>query len=277
MSTCHPITSNLEANRFSSYSLIKCFKMVSWVWSHFVKNGPGKATCRKCNRIILTTGGSTRAMANHLNNVHKIFENKVNEESPPESSSSPNPAANSPSASPAETQAVPRASTSASTSPSQPPVKVQRTIPGLLKYRSLEETVARLAAESNFTIKQITTTPYLRQCLSRDFSTRTIPKNQTDMLKLIMRFYEEAKQKTILEIKKLSETSKFSTTLDEWTSLRNTRYLNVNLHYTSDNEAEQKHINLGLVAIDGSLPSEELLVMVSFHSWFGRIFDLLVN
>ena len=43
-----------------------------------------------------------------------------------------------------------------------------------------------------------------------------------------------------------------SVTLDEYTSTRNKRYMNINLHYDSD------PVNLGMVRIEGTLPAERV-------------------
>ena len=59
----------------------------------------------------------------------------------------------------------------------------------------------------------------------------------------------------MIEIKK--EAGKFcSVTLDEYTSTRSRRYMNLNLHYDSD------PVNLGMVRIKGSLPAERVANLV---------------
>lgn len=48
------------------------------------------------------------------------------------------------------------------------------------------------------------------------------------------------------------EGNKFAITLDEWTSIRNKRYVNINLHSQGFDRFNFK--NLGLVKITGSMP-----------------------
>lgn len=86
------------------------------------------------------------------------------------------------------------------------------------KFRTLEETVARLVAESGLTLRQITRTLYIRKSLLKDFPTRTIPKNQSGMMNLIMNYYHQAEDEKKEKLKKLKlGEKKFSATLDEWT------------------------------------------------------------
>lgn len=78
-----------------------------------------------------------------------------------------------------------------------------------------------------------------------------------------MKFYETACTETEEKIAKLkSQGKRFSATLDEWTSLKNVRYLNVNVHYTNES-GELDHINLGLIRILDTLPAEKLKEEVS--------------
>lgn len=210
--------------------------MVSWVWKHFVRAGDihGRCNVGNCGKVLTRKGGNTKGLASHLASAHKIFENGIQNSS--ESSSKP--------------QELPN------------DAKKQKTMLDYGKYSTLEETVSSLASEAGLTIKQIAKTSYIRKCLLRDFPLRVLPKNQSGMMKLILNFYKQTKEVTINKIKKLIDEGKlFSTTLDEWTSLKNFRYLNVNLHY--NDQKTSHHINLGMIPIPGSCPSHTLLELVS--------------
>ena len=63
----------------------------------------------------------------------------------------------------------------------------------------------------------------------------------------------------------------YSVTLDEYTSTRNRRYMNINLHYDSD------PINLGMVRIEGTLPTErvENLVKERLHEFGLKMEDIV--
>lgn len=70
-------------------------------------------------------------------------------------------------------------------------------------------------------------------------------------------FCAVAKSEVIIKIKSHNDKSgKFSPTLDEWTSLRNRRYLNINIHFN------KLFVNLGLVKIEGSCTAEVTINLV---------------
>lgn len=75
-------------------------------------------------------------------------------------------------------------------------------------------------------------------------------------MRLEYAFYDTAKNTTIQNIK-LNKMQKFSLTLDEWSSHKNVRYINVNLHSLNG-----QVYNLGLSRIDGSCPAEVALQLV---------------
>lgn len=67
----------------------------------------------------------------------------------------------------------------------------------------------------------------------------------------VYKYFESAKKEVIERIGEL-KAQKFSLTLDEWTSIRNRRYLNINIHSNST------FFNLGLILISGKCPAEEI-------------------
>ena len=75
---------------------------------------------------------------------------------------------------------------------------------------------------------------------------------------LIHAFYDEAKLETITELDSIKMSGKkFSITLDEWTSKRNHRYLNISVHHLAED------FNLGLVPIAGSCDAQRTLELIS--------------
>ena len=123
--------------------------------------------------------------------------------------------------------------------------------------------MSRLAAEDNFSIKGITKSTFIRQSLTRDFPKRTIPKNQSGMMELIQNYYDQVKETIKQRLTVIKQKGgKFSASIDEWTSLKNVRYINVNIHYSIEINKTQ-HINLGMIKIEGSCPSERMRALVS--------------
>ncbi|XP_062552035.1 uncharacterized protein LOC134217293 [Armigeres subalbatus] len=125
-----------------------------------------------------------------------------------------------------------------------------------VKRRSINEELARLASKDGFTIQGITKSEFIRQA----FASRgmKMPTSNTSVMKLIHDFFDEAKAKTVQDIAKRSkEGHSVSLTLDEWTSVSNKRYMNINIHF-----ADGAMINLGLIPISGSLPAEKIVALV---------------
>ncbi|KAL0895021.1 hypothetical protein ABMA27_013490 [Loxostege sticticalis] len=72
-----------------------------------------------------------------------------------------------------------------------------------------------------------------------------------------MAYGASIRKKTIGELETLKKLQKrFTLTFDEWTSLRNRRYLNLNLHLFIGGAATANIWNLGLVRIEGRFPAE---------------------
>jgi hypothetical protein len=215
--------------------------MAESVWKHFKKQGFDKAVCTYCSKSLCCSGG-TKGLSSHLRTQHNI-----------------------------ETSNSAKRKIVENPEKNVEKVKKQKTILNFVKYVSLEETVSRLATESNMSIRMITKTEYLRQKLAADFPRQNLPKNQSDVIKLVKKFYDKVKQETIDKIQELKdEGKKFSMTLDEWTSLRNVRFLNINIHYAIEDET--RYINLGMVRIKGSCPAEIMLRLVSFE----KVFDFKI-
>ncbi len=69
---------------------------------------------------------------------------------------------------------------------------------------------------------------------------------------------KKLKKQVLNEISQhILDSKTFSLTLDEWTSIKNRRYMNINVH-TSDT----KFWNLGLCRIYGSMPADKCLIII---------------
>lgn len=129
----------------------------SFVWNYFSRDG-SKARCKVqgCN-AVLTTKAST-PLFYHLEKVHKIYKT---------------------------TKPCSSASGSGETSQARvavdhtkPSSKSQKTILECFSVRSLEESVARMAAVDGLTIRQITRSHFIQQALAKEFSKRYILKHE---------------------------------------------------------------------------------------------------
>lgn len=228
-------------------------KKSSFVWDYFVKEGTKSARCivDQCGKVLAAGSGASN-LSKHLRIFHAVVDKDGNEAGSSEST--------------AQDVSVDKPTSS----------KRQRTINDCFKFTSFEETIARLVAQDGLTFKQITESTYIRQALARDFPSKTIPKNQSGMAEIVEKFYKDSKQQTIEKLGKLKQQGlRFSATLDEWTSLKNTRYININIHY-SISINKTAYINLGMVEIVGSCPADKMLELVSCLVYFTLDFDNFV-
>ncbi|GFV15889.1 BED-type domain-containing protein [Trichonephila clavipes] len=114
------------------------------------------------------------------------------------------------------------------------------------KKETLEEIVSKLVCVDGFTVNAITKSNFIRKSLhDKGYS---FPPNPSDVMKLVYKQYNVIKARVTNEISsKLNAGLRCSLTLDEFTSLKNRRYLNINVRF---NEGEI--FNLGMLRISGS-------------------------
>lgn len=198
----------------------------AWCWNHFEEIDKSSARCKveNCQSILSTKGSNTKGLNQHLDLLHGI--KKPSQDKEP-----------------------------------LPPAKRQKTIPEMIKFTTLNETIARQVCEIGLNFNQIAKNDYLRKCLEKDFQTH-IPSKPSNISKHFFDFYKCIRGKVLDNIKEIkNEGKKFSTTLDEWTACSNKRFLNINLHY--NNEEKSHHFNLGLIPIEGSCNSLRLKELVN--------------
>lgn len=142
--------------------------------------------------------------------------------------------------------------------------KRQRKMPEFIVKPTFGEEIARLVAVDNLSFNQIVKSSFIRQSLILKYPGQIVPKDNKGVSAALMKFYDykETDLKGIIK-DMLNQEKKFSATLDEWTSVGNSRFLNINIHYTVDNEGKTSHHDLGLIKIKGSCKAESLVVMVS--------------
>lgn len=208
----------------------------SFVWNHFVKIDTESARCdvnKSCVKKFLYSKGLT-SLIYHLKSTHNITNKPGNEKRAGEGSSV-----------------------------EEAHQKKQKIMLDFVLKPSLEEEVSRMIAMSNLSFNQIATDSFIRRSLKRDFPTRTIPKSDQGISRLMLKFHKSAKAVVTDEIQKLkSAGTKFSATLDEWTSFGNHRYMDVNLHYKSSPDGKTSFVSLGLFQIKGSCPAVKMVVDV---------------
>lgn len=223
----------------------------STAWNHFERKSVDLAECSLCKNVIKTKGGSTSGLIRHLREKHGI-----NAVSSSQSTSTGATASTSARASSSK-RPVCHSASSAPLGLSDPK---QRTLNFVVKSKnSLEETVARLAAQDGFSINGITNSVFIRRALAKEG--HKLPINNTIVMSLVKTFYDETCELIRCELKRrIEKGQRFSLSTDEWTSVANRRYFNVNIHGT-----DEFVCNLGLVRILGSFTSERTLECVKEH------------
>ncbi|XP_045128679.1 uncharacterized protein LOC123516756 [Portunus trituberculatus] len=213
----------------------------SYAWKYFEKlKCEESSRCRKCLAVIKCRGWSTSGMIRHLKSKHSI-EKTENLKRP--SDKSPH----------KDASEVKRSS-------------VQRKMTGFLKKEETkEEIVGKLAAVDGFSINAIAKSEFIKtSMLARGYK---LPQSPTLVMDLVHKQYNVAKERVIFDINKRRHVGvRFGLSLDEYTSLKNKRYMNINLH-TSDT-----FWNLGMVRITGSLPAETAVEVVE-----NKLADFQVN
>lgn len=194
----------------------------SRVWDFFEKKSASTAQCLKCPALIMCKGSSTSGLIYHLSTHNIKLDTGKNVDGD-------------------------------IAGPSQPK---QSKLMNFVQKSSLEEIVARLCAEDGFSIHSITNSSFIRESIkNRGYS---LPKNESDVMGLIFKMYD----KVVEEIKndiasEIADGKKYSLSVDDWTSIGNKKFMNVNVHKDDDS-----FCNLGLVRINGSCDSHTTLKKV---------------
>lgn len=143
--------------------------------------------------------------------------------------------------------------------------KRQRNLFECFKKSTIEEEVARLVAESNFSFSQVSKTSFIRESLKKKYPDSTVPKCHKTVAALMMKYFDYAENEAKQRIQKLKiDGKKFSATLDEWTGSANCRFLSINLHFTIAEDGKTSHMNLGLIKIRGRCPADAMVNFVKY-------------
>ena len=197
------------------------------IWEYFLRHKNGeKAKCTTCpNSIVSIKGGCSGPMRNHMKLKHK-------------------------------TKVDLKGNATNATKPSSNIPSTDQLITSLFKKeKSLARVMAELAAGSRLSFSTIASCNVIRAGLTA--LGYPAPKDPHEVKKLVMQYFLEVKEIMRTRIKDCKQKGRrFSLTLDEWTSLKNTRSMNINVHMGAET------INLGLVPIVGSCPAEKAKELV---------------
>ena len=200
-------------------------------WSYFLlEKSTEKAQCILCKKILKATGSSTKSLNDHLKLKHAnewMKDSKI-ENSPQKV---------------LKTKCQPKIDTF---------VKPQKKSP--------EEVISRLALD-NIPFSTISRSEMIREHFY--IAGVDIPKSSTTIQKMIIDHSNNKKNELILKLGARKEADKrFTLSLDEYTSQRNRRYLNINAHCK---DVVDEVFCLGLCRVQGSMPSDILESKVQNH------------
>lgn len=242
------------------------------VWKYFLKADDSQtAKCKLCRSIIKTTGRSTKGLHVHLKSKHKIDSKRNNSDnsSAPEEASRPSLAIltsiSSSSARPPSPRSLQPTQGEYShdyvyTSPTSSSKKHKITDHFHREDNTVEQKVSRMVSKDGLPFSVFCTSSDLRDLFrAGGYKLPTCPNSIKFM---VMNYGTTLKLKVLQDLSKLKDKShRFTLTFDEWTSLRNKRFLNVNIH--AFHKDKPIFWNLGLVRIFGSLPAETCVTILA--------------
>lgn len=195
--------------------------MASVVWKEFTKLHENEAKCNICKKVLKCAGGSTSGLARHL--------------------------------------CTHRSSSSGSEGgQAGPSSKQSKSIANFFSARKpLNAILAELAALDGFSFNAIAKSAYLRQSLEKDGF--KLPKDPSEIAKMVQGYAAETQNKLVdaFQLMVRNAGTRFSLTMDEYTSIQNKRFMNINLH------TECEHWNLGVFRIEGSMTAEKVVELMN--------------
>lgn len=214
-------------------------------WVNFDKVNTNKAVCKLCKAEISIKGGCTKGMLTHVKSKHAKDESKENS------------ATQKSGANDNECDTV-RKTSACNLSDNQRPFKKSKITHffGVFDDNSAEAIVSRMVAKDGIPFRLFCESDDLRcAMLSRGVS---LPKSADTVKQMVMKYGNSIEEKICNDLQnRKSKGESFSCTLDEWTSVKFRRYVNINIH-TFDSIV----YNLGLVRVSGSLSAESCVSLV---------------
>jgi len=187
-----------------------------------------------CSKIIKTIGGSTKGLHTHLKSVHKIDLL-------------------------AKKASASEVASSSTQLPQQPARKKTKMTDYFIdkEEKSLAAVMSRMTSVDGLPFSILCTSADIREGLrARGFS--DLPTSSNTARRIVMDYSKKVRQYVVNKMmQEKSSGKKFSLTFDEWTSVANKRYMNINVHSDAG-----KFWSLGLVRVSGSMPAEKCVQLV---------------
>lgn len=222
------------------------------IWDYYTRNGKDKAKCNNCKKILKAGGGSTSGLHAHLKSQHQVnlLKRAETDVSTPISSAHQE-----------------DKSSEASSSRNTLAYYFKRTIDD-----SLSAVISRMVAKDGFPFQKFCSSFDLRRLLKA--KGYTVPKSANSIKNLVMEYGVKIRSEIRGNISdQIKNGARFSLTFDEWTSIKNRRYMNINVH-----TAGNKFWNLGLTRAHGSMNANKCRNLVETKlEEFGLNFNGIVS
>ena len=126
----------------------------------------------------------------------------------------------------------------------------QDTLHSFMNEKTREEIVVRSVAADGLLPSVVWKSEFI--CQAFYDKGMLFPKKTNHLMQLVYKQYEIAYNVAMIEMQQFVKSGKrFRLSLDEYSSYRHKRYLNINVH-------QDKFINLGMVAISGRIDAKKL-------------------
>ena len=133
--------------------------------------------------------------------------------------------------------------------------RLHKSIPSSRRKRNRSEVIAQLVAKGGFSFSQIARNELTRRAFKSDGF--DIPVSRQGVRNQFMREYKLTLESIANDIPAAKEKgARFSISFNESTSVRNRRYMNLNLHYATNFQS------FGLIRINGSMNTEKAIQLV---------------
>lgn len=207
-------------------------------WYYFNKTECKNAgVCKKCAKKIKTIGGSTSGLHTHLRTSHDINLLKRGKDDN-------------------EMSAI---------TTSNKPANTQASTSNILSFfksmvdDSFPAVISRLIARDGIPFSKICTSYDLRKFLMNKY--KNVPSSPNSIREIVLKYGEKIRKEVIEHISKYKVAKKLvSLVFDEWTSINNRRYININIH------AVDIFWNIGLTRVSGHLPAEKCITLLEKKS-----------
>ena len=203
-------------------------------WFHFVREKPGQcAKCKFCKKIIKKHGGPTSGLHTHLKTIHRVNLLKRDVGSPTVLGSSE------------------------LLQTSKPSVTMNNFFKSDKIDGSLLAILVRMTACDGLSFNLICTSYDIRKGLTAS-GFFNIPKDHKTIHKMVFNYSKNMRDEVIKELSsRIANGNRFSLSFDEWTSIRNRRYININVH------SDKEFWNQGLIRAFGTIPAEKCVELVN--------------